>query len=89
MNSKKDFDDLMKKYNEAIAYSFPKFMILPFIENRFNEMNKLGMPLNQPFGMNPIPNKNIQMQQGGGFPKFPNMTPYSNFYFKLNQYNSI
>jgi hypothetical protein len=82
MNSKKDFDELMKKYNEAIAYSFPKFMVLPYVENRFNEINKMGIPMSQPMG---ITNKNIPVnfQPVLPFPKFSNMPPYSNKYFKF------
>jgi hypothetical protein len=83
MNSKKDLDEFMKKYNEAVAYNFPKFMVLPYIENRFNEINKMGMTIGQPFGVNQIPNKNIPVnfQPGVSFPKFSKMPPFSNIIF--------
>jgi hypothetical protein len=80
MNSKKDLDEFMKKYNEAIVYSFPKFMVLPYIENKFNEMNQLGFPINKPLGINQFPNKNIPIQPLMQFPNFPNLPPYSNLF---------
>ena len=76
MNSKKDLDEFLRKYNEAVSYSLPKFLVLPFIENRFNEMNKMGMGMNQQLGLNLIPNKNFPVNVGQ-FPNFQNMPPYS------------
>ncbi len=76
MNSKKDLDEFMRKYNEAVAYSLPKFLVLPFIENRFNEMNKMGIGMNQHVGMNLIPNNNFPVNLGQ-IPGFQNMPPYS------------
>ena len=75
----------MKKYNEAVAYNFPKFMVLPYIENRFNEINKIGMGIGQPFGVNQIPNKNIpvNIQPVVSFPKFSKMPPFSKHIFKF------
>ena len=79
MSTRKDLDEFLRKYNETVAYSIPKFMVLPFIENRFNEMNKMGMGFNQPFGMNLHPNKNMP-PNFVPFPNFQNMPPYSKKY---------
>lgn len=86
MNSKKDLDEFMKKYNEAVAYNFPKFMVLPYIENRFNEINKMGMSIGQPFGVNQMPSKNIpvNIQPVMSFPKYSKMPSFSNFIYYFN-----
>ena len=82
MNSKKDLDEFFRKYNEAVAYSLPKYLVLPFIEIRFNEMNKMVMGMNQQQGMNLIPNKNIPVNVGQ-IPNFQNIPPFSKKILKL------
>jgi hypothetical protein len=77
MNSKKDLDEFMKKYNETLEYSLPKFMVLPFIENKFNEMNKIGIQLNQTMVMNPYGNKNFPIQPNVNVPYFQKMPQIS------------
>lgn len=98
MNNLRDMEEFMRKYNEYITNSYPKFMISQYIEPKvIHEVNQINIP---PYGQMPmvqgVPGLQGQIQVIGGMQTLlPNVQPNSHGaqgqvpYTFLNQFSNL
>ncbi len=75
MNSKRDLDDFMKKYGESSQYTFYKFMVMPFVETKINDVGKFGQ-----MGQTNMPPMQYQKFPMNKFQNIPNFSKILLFY---------